>query len=763
MPNDLQIKYNNKFDKKRYILKVFGIVQGVGYRPYVYNLAKELRIKGWVGNQGSSLIIDFEGTTQDIKIFVHSIIKKPPKLARIEQIKIEKKEFVGYTDFDIRMSSNETNDLKFISSDIATCNECLRDVFNPISSRYQYAFTNCTNCGPRYSIIKKLPYDRINTTMNSFNMCTNCNKEYVDANNRRFHAQPNCCSLCGPSYKLLSSKGDNIASTNPIKDTISLLLEGKIVAVNGLGGFHLVCNAQNKATIDKLRKRKKRPYKPFAIMAKNIGLASKIANISRDEREILINNKRPIVILDKKDYSILPDNIAPNIQKIGIMLPYTPLHYLLFQKGISFLIMTSGNISGGPIQYENEKAIENLGNIVDVFLTHNREINIPVEDSVVRLINSQENVIRTGRGYTPYTVYLQVKNNILAYGAEEKNTFSISKNGYGYMSQYLGDLKDFDAYITYEKAIENLTNLLEFTPKILVYGLEFNTLTRKYLNKELIKLKVQHHHAHMASCMVEHNIYDPFIWVIFDGTGLGIDGNIWGGEFLVGTRSSFTRIGHLKYITIQGGEKAIKEPWRIAVSYIYSLKYDVKKFLKDINEDDKKSIIEALEARINCFKSSSIGRLFDCVASLLNIRHINTYNGQAAIELENELDSYIEDSYSYNIITEDDMYQIEYNEFLHQILNDINNYISSSVISAKFHNTIVNATVEMVCLISKRQGIEKVVLSGGVFQNEYLLKHLTQQLKNRQIDVYYNQQIPINDSGISIGQLAIADALCEER
>lgn len=495
-------------------------------------------------------------------------------------------------------------------------------------------------------------------------------------------------------------------------------------------------------------------------MVKDIEIAKILAYISKEEEQILLSNKRPILILNKIEPSILPDIIAPHSKKIGIMLPYTSFHHLLFSQDISSLIMTSGNVSGGPIQYADEKAISYLRNIADYFLIHNRDINIPMEDSVVKVMDNVEVVIRIARGYTPYTINMQVNNEILAFGAEQKNTFCLSQNGYGYMSQYLGDLKDYDAYTTYEKTIDNLTELLNFKPNILAFDLQSRypcLQYPKYQSKR--KVAVQHHHAHMVSCMVEQNLFNPVIGVVFDGTGLGTDETIWGGEFLVGTRKGFDRVGHLKYVSIQGGDQAIKEPWRIALSYLYSMKYDASKVLKGIDKEEINMVTQALDKNINCFRTSSMGRFFDCVSSLLNLCQRITYDGQAAIELENIINPSIKEGYEYHIINKDNIYQIDYKSIILGVLRDIENKIYPDDISSKFHNTIGNAAVDLVCRIGKRYEMKQVVLGGGVFQNDYLLLYVLEKLRERGFTVYYNQQIPINDSGISVGQLAIADAI----
>ena len=468
------------------------------------------------------------------------------------------------------------------------------------------------------------------------------------------------------------------------------------------------------------------------------------------------------MLLEKKANCDLPDQIAPNMKKLGILLPYTPLHYLLFQDGITCLIMTSGNISNAPIQYENHQALKNLGMIADYFLVHNRDINIPVEDSVVKVIMNQEVVIRRARGYTPYIFPMQAKQEILALGAEEKSTFSFTQNGYGYMSQYLGDIKNFDTYNTYIKAIENLTSMMELKPLIIAHDFHTSYSSSVYAkNLTGEKIAVQHHHAHMVSCMVEHHLYKPVIGVIFDGTGIGTDDKIWGGEFFVGTRENFNRVGHFKYVTVQGGDQAIREPWRIAVSYLHSIHYETGNILKGI---DIKNIIilrQALDKQLNCYETSSVGRLFDCVAAILNVRHCITYDAQAAIELESIIDPEVEEDYSYYIYEENGIYLIDYKSILFGILKDIENALAPASISAKFHNTLGNVTIDMVCRISERYGLKTTVLSGGVFENNHLLTNVLKGLKEKEIVVYYNQQIPTNDSGISVGQLGIVDAVEE--
>lgn len=735
-----------------------GIVQGVGFRPYVYNQANRYSIKGWVSNQGSALIMDIVGEALHIRNFLLHIVNNPPTLAKIEKVEAILKEYVKYETFEIIKSSVGNNEIKFISPDVGMCPDCLKDITDRNNQRYHYPFTNCTSCGPRYSIIKKLPYDRCNTTMDNFKMCPTCEQEYHNPTDRRFHAQPNGCPNCGPSLELLATDGKTITKKHSIREVIRLIKEGKIIAVKGIGGFHLVCDAENNQSIEVLRVRKKRPHKPFAIMVKDIETARTLCYMSKKEEEVLLSNKRPIVILKKKYNSLLSENIAPNTSKIGLMLPYTPLHYSLFQENIKCLIMTSGNLSGEPIQYENPAAIEKLKDIVDYFLVHNRDINIPVEDSVVKVLNEKEIIIRSARGYTPYIIDIKAKNKVLALGAQQKNTFCISQNGYVYLSQYLGDLQDYNAYSTYKKAINNLLSILNNTPEIIAYDLHPSyTTSQPFRFKDLIKIPVQHHHAHMVSCMVEHNLNEPVIGVVFDGTGFGLDGNIWGGEFFIGDRAFITRVGHLKYVTIQGGDMAIKEPWRIATSYLHAIKYNNDNIQEWVSNEKVEIVKQAIDKNINCYQTSSVGRLFDCVSSILNVCQTITYDAQAAIELEEILDPSITETYEVHVNEESGLYIIDYTNILTGIIKDVNQGVTTSTIASKFHNTLINATIELISIINQCYGINKVVLSGGVFENRYLLSNIISKLTERNIKVYYHKVIPTNDSGISIGQLAIAD------
>jgi hydrogenase maturation protein HypF len=754
----------------RYVLKIYGTVQGVGFRPFVYKKALDFQISGYVENIGGAVLIDCTGTRNNIKLFLLQVIKQPPGASKIEKVQcsvikenMSLKAYSSNEKFAIRESVDEKNAIKFVSTDMAVCDKCLEDIQIKHSLRYRYAFTNCTECGPRYSIIKALPYDRHYTTMQEFQMCEHCQKEYEDPLSRRFHAQPNCCEKCGPELFLLDKNGSEINCKDVFDQAVKLLEEGKILAVKGLGGFHLVCDGRNEQAINVLRSRKHRTHKPLALMAKNINVVKDICYVSQKEEEVLLSNKRPIVLLKKKGPSSIPKAIAPKQNKLGVMLPYTPLHHLLFEGNLDLLAMTSGNISGMPIEYKNKEALCHLSKAADYFLMYNRDIHIPIDDSVVKVLSGQELVSRRARGYTPYALKIETRKQIIAVGGQQKNTICVSKNGYIYSSQYLGDLEEVGCYENFKYVLRHFVDLFDVNADLIVHDMHPAYLSTKYADeKNIRKLAVQHHHAHMASCMAEHFIYDTVIGVILDGTGFGLDGAVWGGEFFIGNRSFFKRAGHLEYVNIQGGEQAIKEPWRCAASYLHTLGYDPMEIIEDVEKEKIKIVIQALSSGLNCFKSSSVGRLFDAVAALIGVRNYITYDGQAAIELENVIKEEIEDSYSWNVEEAHGTFRIQYKAIFEGIIKDLQSHKQVSKISAKFHNSLAEAACALVCSLREKEHINKVVLSGGVFENQYLLKKIYKDLANNGFQVFYNKQIPINDGGLSFGQLHAASEIIKE-
>ena len=750
----------NKHAHGRYLVDIHGIVQGVGFRPFVYHSARELKLYGYVSNIGGSVFIDVEGETAELKRFINKIVKTPPPLAQIERINIRKESMKGYQQFDIIKSSGENGDLRFIPKDMAICTNCKQDIFESTSRWVHYEFTNCTDCGPRYSIIGELPYDRCSTSMKSFEMCPICKSEYENPNSRRFHAQPVCCPDCGPQLKLLDFKGEEIAAGNAVKAAVKLLKEGFILAVKGVGGFHLMCDAENQQAVAKLRSRKKRPHRPLAVMAADVTAIEHQCMLSDKERQLITSSQSPIVLLKKKTTCSLPDIIALDNDKLGMLLPYTPLHMLMFAEGLKYLVATSANISGMPIEYENHKAVKGLSDVVDYFLLHNREIKIPIDDAVAKVFEEREIVSRVGRGYAPLPINIGTQHQLIALGAEQKSAICLSKNGYAHLSQYLGDIKSPEAYENYKKILDHLIQLLRVKPQAYVHDMHPNYLSTQYaMEQQGQKLAIQHHFAHMASCIAEHKLNKPVIGVIYDGTGFGEDGEIWGGEILVGNLEGVIRAGHLKYCAIQGGDKAVEEPWRSAVSYLHKLGDFGLEGIAGIGSCSIGTVDAALKAGLNCFESSSMGRLFDCVSALLGLCSTITYDAQAAIMLECIADKKMESCYEYEIYQDKDGILIGYQEIIKAILTDLRKGTGISEISCRFHNTIAAATADAVVEVGKIHSVREVVLSGGCFENLLLLERVIKRLEGNGFTVYFNEKLPCNDGGISLGQLAAADRI----
>ena len=754
-------------DKKRSFIVVEGIVQGVGFRPFVYNLAKKIGLKGWVNNNSEGVYIDVEGFEEDIDKFLKCLENNTLPLARIEKITKKAASILNYSNFEIKESEVSLDKITLISPDIATCSDCAEDILNPNNRRRGYAFTNCTNCGPRFSIINELPYDRDKTTMNEFKMCKECNSEYLDPTNRRFHAQPNACEECGPELWIEDFKGNRLDIEDPINFAQNMLSKGKIFAIKGLGGFHLACDGLNEIAVGNLRDKKKRPFKPLAVMMKDIETVKSYCEVRQLEEKILTGIKKPIVILDQKECLDLPRNIAPNQKTMGVMLPYTPIHILLLSGKLKVLIMTSANVNALPIEYNDSSARVGLTGIVDYFLMHNREIHVPVDDSVLKVVDKNQTIMRRARGFVPEPFKANIIKNILACGPNMKNTFCISKEGFLFLSQFNGDLENLETYEHYKKNVEHFKKIFSFSPEFIAHDMHPTYMSTKYaLEYDLPKISVQHHHAHIVSCMFENDLEQKVIGVCFDGTGYGTDGKIWGGEFLICDHLEFTRAAHLDYIKMPGGEKAIKEPWRMAVSYIYkalSAQWNNKEIYDIIFElYGKKGIdlINILNLNINCTETSSMGRLFDAMANIIGITEVVTYEGQASIDLEAISEIDIEESYTYKVIKQD-MYIIEPYEIIVEALNDRKKGVSGKVIASKFQNTIVNLTVSVCGSIREDSGINEVVLSGGVFQNSFLLEKICCSLKKNKFGVYIHKELPSNDGGVAIGQIIIANSIIE--
>lgn len=757
-------------------IKITGIVQGVGFRPFVYNLATSLGLKGYVLNSSEGVIIDVEGETQKIDEFISLIKSKAPSLSKIENITVAAGfSLRNYTSFEIRESLSKSGKFVLISPDIATCPDCLSELLNPEDRRYQYPFINCTNCGPRYSIVMDIPYDRPKTTMAKFKMCPECEREYHDPTNRRFHAQPNACHVCGPQIKLkVQSSKFKVNEREPLKTAIELLKQGAIGAIKGLGGFHIACDATNDEAVRKLREKKRRSNKPFAIMCPDIGTVKKICDISNSSVMLLNNKLKPIVLLPKKSeakashyMNPISKYVAPDNNYFGVMLPYTPLHQLLFDPSFIALVMTSGNLSEEPIVINNDEAVEKLSGIADFFLFHNRDIYMRVDDSIVREYKGTKRVIRRSRGYVPYPIELGIDMpEILGCGGELKNTFTLTKGHYAIISQHIGDLENYDAIEFFKETLKNLKNSFRVEPTIIAHDLHPDYWTTKFAkelkthNSSLITVPIQHHHAHIVSCMAENHIKEKVIGIAWDGTGYGTDGAIWGGEFLIADYKGFERAGHLRYVPLPGGDKAIKEPYRIALSHLYDtygadfLKLDIP-FINQ-NKDKTKNILKMIDSRINTVETSSAGRLFDAVSSIINGIEAVTFEGEAAIKLEMIADKSVKDSYSYQLSAfSTHPLVIDTRILIQGIVNDLLNGVNHTIISAKFHNTLAEIIAEVCKKIKIDTGIDKVVLSGGCFQNIFLLDRTLNKL-TAEFKIFIHKDVPTNDGGISLGQAVIA-------
>lgn len=753
---------------RRFII-IKGIVQGVGFRPFIYKIALDNNLYGNVYNTSKGVYVDVEGKEENIKNFICDIKYKAPVLSYIESIYVEDKKFIGYKEFKIINSKHEEG-LTLISPDIGICDDCIEDIKNNLKNRrYRYPFTNCTNCGPRFSIIKGLPYDREFTTMKEFDMCNHCKEEYENPLDRRFHAEPTCCRECGPSIFLLDKHGKRIKCDDVIAKVKEYILKGNIIAVKGIGGYNIICNAKNKESIEILRKRKIRKTKPLAVMFRDDNVASKYCNLNEIELSILKSNKKPIVLLEKKN-KLLPDNISFDSPCIGALLPYSPLHYLLFDNEIDSIIFTSGNISETPMIYKDKESLSKLNNIVDYYLIHNREINMPVDDSVIKVIDFKERVIRNGRGYAPLSIKKESKDEILALGAELKNTISISSRGYIFLSPYLGNMDNVGGISNLNKNIDHIKKIYDIKPKIICYDMHPNYWSNEYIKGlNLKKIGIYHHHAHIVSCMGENNIKDNVIGIAYDGAGFGEDKTIWGGEFLICNYKEFKRVSHISTFKLPGGDKATENPWRVGVSLIYkALGYEKSLVDKTSNIilKDKKDInliLAMIDKNINSPICSSIGRLFDGVSSFLGFTMKRSYEGEASIYLENLAYKFLKDNnsykdfYRYEIIQNDEMLEIDYKKIIIGILEDIYNKKSKYEIAFKFHNTVIEFSITVAIKLREIYKINKIALSGGVFQNEILLSGISNRLKGYGFEVITHKIIPCNDSGISYGQLLIGN------
>ncbi len=788
--------------KTRTQIQIKGIVQGVGFRPFVFALAEKNSLCGQVLNNAFGVLIDVEGDEEKIEKFISEIELNAPPLARIDSLEYKNSANGNGNHFtDFRIVESDSSERKFtpISADIATCADCLRELFDPNNRRFRYPFINCTNCGPRFTIIENVPYDRENTTMREFAICAECRAEYENPVDRRFHAEPICCSNCGPKVLLSpksevqSSKQENSLDfglwTSDFGLKVRRLLQsGKILAVKGIGGFHLVCDAANAEAVETLRRRKYREDKPFALMADSVETIEKYCCVSEPEKELLESKERPIVLLEKKINAPLVESVAPKSKHFGFMLPYAPLHFLLLENLETPLVMTSANVSDEPICFEDADAANRLNKIADYFLTHNRRIHIRTDDSIARVSKDElrfandellENpkfqipnfkfqIVRRSRGFAPAPVKtaFRFEQQILACGAELKNTFCLAKNNYAFLSHHIGDLENLETLKSFTTGIEHYKNLFNLQPEIIAYDLHPEYLSTKYaFELEAEKIGVQHHHAHLAACLADNFADGEVIGAAFDGSGFGTDGKIWGGEFFVADFKFAERVFHLEYVPLAGGAQAIREPWRMAAVYLHKtfgddfLNLDLP-FVKNLNLSDWKSIKSMIAGGVNCPETSSIGRLFDAMASLLSLRKCINYEGQAAVELEAMSDKNETNSYEFEI---DGSKIIKSDSVIKSAVEDLLSGVSASKIAARFHQAMANLIGKIAVDIRAERNLNRVALSGGVFQNAFLLEKTCQLLRKANFEILTHKRVPANDGGIALGQAAVANALCQNR
>jgi hydrogenase maturation protein HypF len=750
----------------RKAIEITGIVQGVGFRPYVYRLANECGLTGLIANTPAGVSIEVQGEAEAVERFLERLPKEIPPLAKIAGIVPRDAELQQETAFLIKASSTRAAAKALISPDVSVCEDCLRELMNPRDRRFRYPFINCTNCGPRFTIIHDIPYDRARTSMAKFKMCAACQAEYENPASRRFHAQPNACWDCGPQVTLLGADGVRMDVAEPIREAARLLQQGAVVAIKGLGGFHLACDAQNEVAVGKLRERKRRVEKPFAIMVRRVEDAARLCLVDELSKKMMGSFERPIVLLPRRaEVSYVP-GVAPGNRFLGVFLPYTPLHHLLFQSGkFEALVMTSGNLSEEPIAIDNEEAIRRLNRIADTFLVHDREIVRRCDDSVVRVSAGQPQKMRRARGFVPVPVQLEKESQaVLAVGGELKNTVCVVRGSEAFLSQHVGDLENLESYKFFEEAVQHLQRILETEPKVIAHDLHPDYFATKWAQERVgVELVgVQHHHAHVAACMAENHLDGKVIGVALDGAGYGTDGAIWGGEVLVADYSGFERAGHFEYVPLPGGAAAIHEPWRMAVSYLAKhYGKEVEKlglpFLAEIDSRKLSVVLQMIEREINSPRTSSCGRLFDAVAALVGLRGTVNFEAQAAIELEMAArDSGSEAAYPLDLELRGAMWEIGTKPLFDWLVKDIRQQTSVGDISRKFHNGLALVFVDVAERIRDRTALNRVCLSGGCFLNALLLETMIAEMKERSFEVFFHTEVPAGDGGISLGQAVIA-------
>jgi hydrogenase maturation protein HypF len=779
-----------QIQRQRLKVRVRGAVQGVGFRPFLYRLASEFNLKGWVVNSSQGVFAELEGPRAVLDAFLIRLSKEKPPRAIIQNLESSFLDPIGYDTFEIRNSETAGDKTALILPDVATCADCLREILDPNNRRFRYPFTNCTNCGPRFSIIEALPYDRANTSMKKFAMCDQCDREYHDPLDRRFHAQPNACPTCGPHLELWSENGGVIATHNDaLRFAAEAVSAGRILALRGVGGFQLIVDARNDAAVVRLRERKHREEKPFALMYPSLAAVRADCEISELEEHLLSSSEAPIVLLEKKSAigtRQLAISVAPGNPNLGIMLPPSPLHHLLMRELNFPIVATSGNLSDEPICIDEREALQRLRRIADVFLIHDREIVRHVDDSIVRVMSGREMILRRARGYAPLPISVgplcQAPNQsvshkgrtILAVGAHLKNTVALKIGNNIFVSQHIGDLETKEAHEAFRRTCADLPRLYDASVDLVTCDMHPDYLSTKHARdfpgaapssspeshsvvwKPPLLEAIQHHFAHVAACMAENHIEPPALGIAWDGTGYGLDGTIWGGEFLLAKNDgSFERVAHFRHFRLPGGDRAIKEPRRCALGLLYEIfgehAWDCLPATVDFSKKEKSLLRQILEKQINAPLTSSAGRLFDAVAALLGLRRIASFEGQAAMELEFARQSEVADAYSFAVITAAPIV-VDWEPAIRELIDDVATGESAGFVSAKFHNGLVEAALD----VARRIGERKVVLSGGCFQNRYLTERAVQRLGEQEFQPYWHRQVPPNDGGIALGQAIAA-------
>jgi hydrogenase maturation protein HypF len=755
----------------RTAVRVEGIVQGVGFRPFVYALATRLGLAGLVGNDLDGVFAEVEGPPSAVSEFLAALERDAPPLARVDRVTATPMTPAGTSSFQIVASEPTGRRATLIAADTATCADCLRELHDPADRRFRYPFINCTNCGPRFTIVRDVPYDRPLTTMAGFPMCERCATEYHDPANRRFHAQPICCTACGPRLTLLDQAGKPAGASPPdgvLDLAAGLLRRGAIVAVKGLGGYHLAADAASEAAVAALRARKHREDKPFAVMVADLDAARRLCLVDDAEAALLTSQARPIVLLARRPDTDVAASTAPGNRQLGIMLPYTPLHHLLLASVGRPMVLTSGNVSEEPIAYRDGDALERLGGIVDALLTHDRAIHIRTDDSVARAFGGRPALIRRSRGYVPEPVTVRgasftgFPQPVLACGAELKNTFCLAKDDRAFVSHHIGDLENAETLRSFTEGIEHFARLFDITPQVVAYDLHPEYLSTKYaLDLDGVDLAgVQHHHAHIASCLADNGAEGPVIGVAFDGTGYGTDGTIWGGEFLIAGLADFRRAGHLAQVPMPGGAAVVRQPWRMAAAYLDELaSLDAASLpVAQRNAGHWDTIVAMARRKVNAPLTSSAGRLFDAAAAILGVRDEITYEGQAAIELEQRTDPAETGAYHASIETTGDAFRASGADLIAAAVEDLGAGVPREVAAARFHNGLAALIIDGCELLREQHDLRTVALSGGVFQNLLLLGRTVAGLEARGFTVLTHSRVPCNDGGISLGQAVVAAA-----